>query len=366
LECFTVLQKNFMINILCVSNLVDQIIYGMFSELKSFGYKAYIIATSEEQEKRIKKINCIPIRIPNYGGKINFKAIKNIRRVIKQHHIHVTYCINSSDLSNALFASLGTTTKVVAYRGTQAKIRKTDPTYYLGILNPRVDHVVCATMDIKEALKKHYPSEALTYNPKPYKLEWVAEAEENPKRINKIPENAFVVICIALTKGRPFKGLTQLIEGMQLINNNDIHLVHIGDYEESDYQLAQNGKNAAQIHLIGKKDNAINYLPNADVCICPSTRDASPRSLREAMACGISCIVTDIPGARDLVVNQKTGLVIPPNNPKAIAEALSFLAENRKLNKAFGKAGKEYIQKAFSMDTYLERFDKVFRKVVKK
>ena len=60
--------------------------------------------------------------------------------------------------------------------------------------------------------------------------------------------------------------------------------------------MAQNGPAAKQIHMLGPHKDAVYYLPGKDVCICPSTRDASPRSLREAMACKVACIVTDIPG----------------------------------------------------------------------
>ncbi|MCH8535428.1 MAG: glycosyltransferase [Flavobacteriaceae bacterium] len=346
--------------VLCVSNLVDLIIYKSFSYLKNYNYEVYITATDEEQAIKIKENNCIPIKIPHYTGKVNYKAILALRKCIKEKKIDLTYSINSSDLSNALIAGIGTKVKNIAYRGTQAKIRPTDPTYYLGILNPRVHHVVCATEDIKEKLSKHYAKNQLTYNPKPYQIDWAKDAVQNPKVIKSLPKNAFIVAHLALTKGRPHKGLRQLIEGMNLIQDSNIHLIHIGDYEEEIFRIAKNSKNSNQIHFIGKRDDAVHYLPNAHVCICPSTRDASPRSLREAMACGVACVVTDIPGARDLVQHNETGLIIKPNSPDAIAEALTHLSQHPKLVKSYGKAGTAYLQEIFSLEVYVQKFVQIF------
>lgn len=351
-----------MINALIVSNQIDVYAYQLCKELNNKGYQMHITYCESNELEKIPK-SIIKHKIPLYKHKFNFKAILELRSIIINNHINVIYCVNQSSLSNALFASLFTKAKVVAYRGTQAKIRKTDPTYYLGILNPRIDHVICATSDIKESLQKHYPKEHLTYNPKPYKTEWVKDAMKNPNPLSWISKDSFIVVCVALTKGRPYKGLNQLIKAMQLVNNHEVHLVHIGDFEESDFSLAKNGRNANQIHLIGKKNDAVHYLPKADVCICPSTRDASPRSLREAMACELACIVTDIPGAKELVIHKKTGLVVLPNSAKSIANAIEKLAKNPKTTKQYGKQGKAYLEQEFSMDNYANKFDKVFKKV---
>lgn len=350
-----------MINLLCISSDVDIITYNMLGLLRFKGYKIYITYSSETELNKIKEFGCIAIQINKLKGKLNFKNIKELRKAIIKYKIDINYCLTSTGLSNALMASLDKKVKTVAYRGTQAKIRITDPTYYLGILNPKVNHVVCETEDIKENLKKYYSEKNLTLNPKPYEIEWIEDAIENPKMINSIPEKAFIVTCIAKTKGRPYKGLTQLINGMNLLDNDNIHLLHIGDYDQSDYDLAKNGRKASQIHFIGFKADAIYYLPNSSTCICPSTRDAAPIALKEAMACGVACIVTDILGARDLVIDKKTGLIISSDSPEEIARALEFMYLNPEKTKNFGIEGKKYLQNKFNMESYLENYDSVFK-----
>lgn len=267
-----------MMNLLCVSHTIDIINYGMLKAIQAKGFNTYVTYTTEDEHKAIPK-DITGIEVPYFRKKFNWPTIQCIRKIIKTHQIHVIYAINSSDLSNALFATLGTQVKVVGYRGTQAKIRRSDLTYYLGTLNPRVAHMMCATQDIKEQLSKFISPAKMTVNPKPYDVNWMKDAFTHPQSVEGIPDDAFQVVCLANTKHRPFKGLRQLIAGMHLIEDPRVHLIHLGDYDEADYQLAQQGPAAARIHMLGLRKDAVHFLPGKDVCICPSIRDASPPQL---------------------------------------------------------------------------------------
>ena len=225
---------------------------------------------------------------------------------------------------------------------------------------------MCATQDIKEQLSKFISPAKMTVNPKPYDVNWMKDAFTHPQSVEGIPDDAFQIVCLANTKHRPFKGLRQLIAGMHLIEDPRVHLIHLGDYDEADYQLAQQGPAAARIHMLGLRKDAVHFLPGKDVCICPSTRDASPRSLREAMACKVACIVTDIPGARDLVVDGRTGIIVQAGSPQAIAEGIRVLAADRAKTKMMGEAGYQRIRTDYTMEEYVRRLKGVFDAIMTK
>lgn len=109
-----------MMNLLCVSHTIDIINYGMLKAIQAKGFNTYVTYTTEDEHKAIPK-DITGIEVPYFRKKFNWPTIQCIRKIIKTHQIHVIYAINSSDLSNALFATLGTQVKVVGYRGTQAK-----------------------------------------------------------------------------------------------------------------------------------------------------------------------------------------------------------------------------------------------------
>ena len=350
-------------NILITHRGTDLVTYkmlGILSRNKSF--KIYVAVSSEKEELMLEG-DCIPLKIPGINSKFSWKVIKALRAHIRKYQINLIFSPSTSGLSNSLFASLGMQVKNVGYRGTQAKVKRFDPTYYMGLLNPRVDHIVCETADIQEYLSHYIDRKKLSVSTKPFDVEWVSGACLNPKQADGVPENAFKCIYIGATKGRPFKGLTDLIKAFQILNSEEAHLVVIGDYDDSDYQLAQKGVCANRIHFLGSREDVISFLPKQDLFILPALRDASPRVVREAMACGVPCIVTDIPGARDLIVDNVSGILVPSRSPEKIAEAIRGLMNDRKKLKTLGVAARERIINDFSVDAYVAYFEKLFVKL---
>lgn len=350
------------INLLVTHNELDKAGYYMLEQLSYRpGIKVYITATTEGH---LIKGNCIPVAIPPLTSKIAFKAIKVLRKFIKENDINIIYSPSTRGLSNALFASLGTKAKNIAYKGTQAKFNLTDITYYLGILNPRVKHVICVTQDIKEYSSRFFREDQLSVIPKPFDVSWVENAIQNPETVEGIPEGAFRCLNIASNKKRPFKGLSYLIEAFYLVDDPRLHLILVGDYDDSHYQLAKKGVDEGRIHFLGYRTNAINFIPGQDLFVLPSLRDAAPRVVKESMACGLPCIVTDIPGARDLIIDGVTGFLVPPASPEKLAEAIKVMMNDEKKRDEFGKAGREHIINNFPTEKYTEAFEEVIKQYV--
>lgn len=92
----------------------------------------------------------------------------------------------------------------------------------------------------------------------------------------------------------------------------------------------------------------------------PSLRDASPRVVREAMACGLPCVVSNIPGARDLLLDGETGLLFRSGDAADLAAKLQRLIADEKLRQVMGQAGRQRIIRDFKVDDYVNRFRNMF------
>ena len=247
-------------NILLVYKEADIATYKMLEGLSKLeDFNIYIASPQSYTDKKIYG-NCTPLDLPVITSKFNWNVIRALREIIKTYRIDLIYSPSSSGLSNALFASIGTRAKNIAYRGTQAKLKRFDPTYYLGILNPAVEHVVCETKDIEEYLSRFIARKRLTTSTKPFDIDWIKEAVRTPKQADDIPDDAFRCIYIGATKNRPFKGLTDLIHAFILLDDPRVHLTIVGEYGENDFQLAQQSKVSAQIHFLGQRSDAISFL----------------------------------------------------------------------------------------------------------
>lgn len=82
--------------------------------------------------------------------------------------------------------------------------------------------------------------------------------------------------------------------------------------------------------------------------VLPSHREGLPVSLLEAAACGRAMVATDAPGCREIVVQDETGLLVPIENAKALADALLRLAVSSELRARYGRAARDLVVQRLS------------------
>lgn len=290
-------------------------------------------------------------------SKLSPKAIRNYRKLLRNYRPDVTFSPSTSGLSTMLIASVGLGIRNIGYRGTQARVRRTDPFNYLALLNPRVNHVVCETQDIAESLGTVIGKDKVSVATKPFMLEWVAEAMASPAPYPGKQNDSLKLITIGMFDGRPHKGLSYLLDSMRMIVDLPVELTVVGSVSDHDRSTAPDN-----VIFTGPRKDAINLLPVYDLYVLPSLRDASPRTVRESQACGVPCIVTDIPGARDLIAPGNTGVLVPPSDASALAKCIAELSADRNRIREMAQRTRPYIAENFDMDSYVQFHANLFHK----
>src|SRR5207237_2010813 len=89
----------------------------------------------------------------------------------------------------------------------------------------------------------------------------------------------------------------------------------------------------------------------AAIAVLPSTYgEGVPKALLEAAACARPIIAADMPGLREVVRPGETGLLVPPHDVDALAEALAALAGDPERRRAMGQAGRALVEREFGED----------------
>jgi glycosyltransferase involved in cell wall biosynthesis len=89
----------------------------------------------------------------------------------------------------------------------------------------------------------------------------------------------------------------------------------------------------------------------AHIAVLPSRRGGGvPKSLLEAAASGRPLIATDVPGCREIVIHEKTGLLVPVDDPQALASAILRLARSPPQRVRFGVAARRLVDERFAAD----------------
>jgi L-malate glycosyltransferase len=111
-----------------------------------------------------------------------------------------------------------------------------------------------------------------------------------------------------------------------------------------------------------RKKTSYAEVPNdyraADIFITTSISDGTPVSILEAMASSLPCIATQVGGIPEWIEHNKTGLLIPPKSPEAVAEAILTLASDLDLCSRIGTAARELIVKNGQWNTLMAQAEK--------
>ena len=104
-------------------------------------------------------------------------------------------------------------------------------------------------------------------------------------------------------------------------------------------------------------------LRTFDCVVLPSLRESFSNAILESMAAGIPVIAARSGGHPELVQHQKTGLLVPPMKPEAIAKAIQLLLNKPELLDQMGQAAARRARSCFSMDECVRRYEAVYKKV---
>jgi len=102
-------------------------------------------------------------------------------------------------------------------------------------------------------------------------------------------------------------------------------------------------------------------MRSVDVVCLPSYREGAAKVLLEAAASGRAIVTTDAPGCREAVEPGESGLLVPPRDPDALAEALGTLLRDPVLRGRMGRRGRELAVERFSIEVVVEETAEVYR-----
>jgi len=105
-------------------------------------------------------------------------------------------------------------------------------------------------------------------------------------------------------------------------------------------------------HVIfaGWREDVARILSGLDLFVLPSLNEGLPRVILEAMAASVPVIATRVCGNADLVVDGQTGLLVPPEEPDALASAVTRILGDPDLGRSMGRQGRRRVQKEFSLE----------------
>lgn len=151
------------------------------------------------------------------------------------------------------------------------------------------------------------------------------------------------------------KGVADFVDAARLLRRRgtSARFALVGDVDPDnrasiDSLVLDRWRDEGVVEMWGFRQDMPQVLAEADIVCLPSYREGLPKALLEAMAAGLPCVTTDVPGCREVVRNGENGLLVPPRDPVALADALARVIEDPGLCKVMGLKGRERVMTEFS------------------
>jgi glycosyltransferase involved in cell wall biosynthesis len=133
-----------------------------------------------------------------------------------------------------------------------------------------------------------------------------------------------------------------------------------GYMREDLYKTAVEKGFVRSVILLGNRFDTTSLLAAADLFVLPSLWEGLPLAILEAMSAGCPVIATDVGGVKEVIIDGQNGIVVPPADPAALAEALLRLLKNKKERERFAEAAMERVRSDFSAERMCQEYDVLF------
>ena len=148
------------------------------------------------------------------------------------------------------------------------------------------------------------------------------------------------------------KILKQKLPNIEFEIYGDIDIHNPASLTEDDIEEI---KKEGFIKVHGFSTNIAKVFSDTNIVVLPSYREGLPKVLIEAAACGRAVITTDVPGCRDAIEPNVTGLLCQVRNSQSLANQIEKLILDNNLRNSMGKAGRELAKKQFDIKKVVEK-----------
>lgn len=178
-----------------------------------------------------------------------------------------------------------------------------------------------------------------------------------------------VVMAARLLKD---KGVLEFVQSARLLRARgvDVEIRLIGSPDPGNptsvtQQEIETWVKDGTVQWLGYRQDIAEQYAAANIVCLPSYREGLPKSLIEAAACGRAVVTTDVPGCRDAITPNVTGILIPVKNPKALADAIQLLLENAKQRQNMGIAGRKLAEESFTIEKVVQKHMDIYEDMLR-
>jgi glycosyltransferase involved in cell wall biosynthesis len=341
----------------------------ILAECKAFRERgAHVFIATQPNGQLFAKANeagfeVIPIKM--HKG-LNIGAVVQFMGIIKSRHINVVHAHSSVDHRLAGIAARLSGCPIVRSRHLSTPIKRSP--FSKALYTRLADRVITSGQFIRDAMINHngMPPEHIVSIPAGIDVAQFSLARALPDMRAElgIAPSAFVVGIVGVL--RSWKGHADLIHAVRLLSSEipDLRLLIVGEGVQRDAleTLIRETGMTHSVIMVGHQKDPAPYMKAMDVAVLPSyASEATSQVLPQAMAMQRPVIATNIGGLPEVVLHEKTGLLVPPRDSAALSAAILRLQRDPTLRQYLANEGYRHTQGNFTFEGMIDKTQSVYQ-----
>ena len=297
----------------------------------------------------------------------DLKLVFFIRNLIKQNKVDVLHCHQYTPYFYGALAAVGLATKVIFTEHGRFFPDRHNPKRRL--INPLLalatDHIIAISKSTADAVAEY------EYIPRnKIKVIYNGIGEIESKSLDRrallteldLEESSRYIGTISRLE--PIKNQAMMINAFHKAKQMfpDLKLVLIGDGAKMQdlKKLTVSLGIEQDVIFTGFIDNPQRYITLFEIFLLSSFSEGTSMTLLEAMSLSKPCVVTDVGGNSEVIINKESGLVVLDNDVESFSKAIIRLLENKGEQKKFGRAGRTFFKKNFFVQKMISDYQKLY------
>ncbi len=212
-----------------------------------------------------------------------------------------------------------------------------------------------------------FASQLLSFSPleKEKYREQIFEVEERSK---KAGTEMTTPIITTIAELHPRKGLIYLLKACEILTKKDFNykciIIGEGEQRKEIESFIKTHQLEKYIILLGRRHEIPHLLAASDVFVLPSLNEAFGLVLLEAMMVGLPIVATNNGGIPEIIEDGKNGILVPPKDAQAIAEAIEKILSSSKLREKMSEKNQEDVRKKFEVKDMVKKTEEVYRSIL--
>ena len=199
------------------------------------------------------------------------------------------------------------------------------------------------------------------------------ERFEHPTRSPKaiqVPQGKKTIIGTVCRLEEPTKGLSVLIEAMELLKKPSddrsfcLWIVGDGPAKPALQDLCERLGLLNDVVFAGERSDVKQVLHSLSLFVQPSLSEGFGIAIAEAMAAGLPVVASAVGGIPEVVVHGQTGWLVPPGDPRALAQAIARCVAHPQQAYEFGRRGWERVNQCFTIQSAARRHEELYERLM--